>query len=183
MGKNVALKNAGWQGGTPDLPYRLCWPSCPVTGHSQQGRDVEWFWQVDTTSVPFWLDAGRLLDPLHGLILKLCHAPHLTFLIVSLQQVSLVLYMYELNRSRGLMREKMIVETCLAFLLLFFISLIPIGLKIAVYGRCWDRRWHTWHFYLNGHDRPCGFHSQTKGKVRKRPGAFRCHICRPLSPP
>lgn len=54
-----------------------------------RGENVEWYWQVDSTFVPLWLDAGHLFDLLYGLILKPCHAYILTFLIASLQQVSL----------------------------------------------------------------------------------------------
>lgn len=90
--------------------------------------------------VPFRLDAGRLLDPSHGLVLQPGRAYSLTFLVVSLQQLSLEFCICMSLTGRGLIREKMVAETCLAFLLLFFISLIPVGLKIAVYGRCRDRR-------------------------------------------
>lgn len=92
------------------------------------------------------------LDPLHSLsplhMLRMSYL-YLHFLHCVLAESFIkFLYMYVFNKHGGWIREEVIEECSLAFLLLFFILLFPTGTTDDAFSS------------LYAHDSPCGFQSQ-----------------------
>lgn len=76
-----------------------------------------------------WIAARYLLESLHCFNLKPCHVQKLPFLFMSLT-TGLIKVFFSCMSFTG-REEIIIVKTCLALLLLFFL-LVPAILKIAV---------------------------------------------------